>query len=196
MWVKDHKFLAVWRGVRIMPPFQGFSVNQICTSINLSWEHLAQKKLWCISDVVHGVGGVLAEVHSTAVISYPGNENIISKETAWCHTRWLNQPALAQSRRIKPRQGDESDDGARRSKNWFDQRQRKKLSIGSRVQSFPHAIAFLFDVALRYYSESTKELLPRILPNDTHIDASEITKVLGKDGPLPYRSFSLSRTKK
>ena len=148
MWVKDHKFLAVWRGVRIMPPFQGFSVNQICTSINLSWEHLAQKKLWCISDVVHGVGGVLAEVHSTAVISYPGNENIISKETAWCHTRWLNQPALAQSRRIKPRQGDESEDGARRSKNWFDQRQRKKLSIGSRVQSFPHAFAFLFDVAL------------------------------------------------
>ena len=148
MWVKDHKLLAVWRGVRIMPPFQGFSVNQICTSINLSWEHLAQKKLWCTSDVVHGVGGVLAEVHSTAVISYSGNENIISKETAWCHTRWLNQPALAQSRRIKPRQGDESEDGARRSKNWFDQRQRKKLSIGSRVQSFPHAFAFLFDVAL------------------------------------------------
>ena len=149
MWVEDHKFLAVWRGVWIMPPFQGLSVNQIGTSINLSWEHLAQKELWCTSDVVHGVGRVLAEVHSTAVISYPGNGNI--KLEQWQPGITLDgwASALAHSRRmgkdketkVTTARADLRTDLANdREKNWASEVAFSPLRTPSR--------SYIFDVAL------------------------------------------------
>ena len=190
MWVEDHKFLPVRRGVWIMPPFQELSVNQIGTSINLSWEHLAQKELWCTSDVVHGVGRVLAEVHSTAVISYPGNGNIKLEQWQPGITLDCWASALAHSRRIGQRQGDESDYGARRSKNRFGQWQRKIEHRKSRSVLSARLRVLIWRCVVFAKSACTipraPRSWPRIFPNDTHIGAFEITKVLGKDGPLPF----------
>ena len=176
MWVEDHKFLPVRRGVWIMPPLQGLSVNQIGTSINLSWEHLAQKELWCTSDVVHGVGRVLAEVHSTAVISYPGNANIKLEQWQPGITLDCWASALAHSRRIGQRQGDESDYGARRSKNRFGQWQRRKLSIGSRVQSFTHAFSILYIWRCVVFAKSARTF-PRP-PGSYYLGYSQTTHTL------------------
>lgn len=45
MRVKNNKFFPIRGGVRVMPHLQGLSVDQIGTSVNLSWQHLAQKEL-------------------------------------------------------------------------------------------------------------------------------------------------------
>ena len=181
IWVKDHKFLPVWRGVWIMPRFQGLPVNQIGTSINLSWEHLAQKELWCTSDVVHGVGRVLAEVHSTAVISYPSNGNIKLEQRqpgitldGWV-SPLLHIGGLGKDKETKVRTDLAND----REENWASEVAFSPFSTPSRSYLTLRCLCL-------YFSETTKELLPRILPNDTHIGAFEITKVLGKDEPLSY----------
>ena len=69
MGVEDDKFFPIGGGVGIMSHLQGLSMDQVGTSVNLSWEHLAQKEPWCTSDEGHWVGGVLTEVNTAAIIS-------------------------------------------------------------------------------------------------------------------------------
>ena len=44
MRVEDDKFFPIGGGVGIMSHLQGLSMDQVGTSVNLSWEHLAQKE--------------------------------------------------------------------------------------------------------------------------------------------------------
>ena len=143
--------------------------------------------LWCSSWSRKGTRW--STLHGRNIL--PGKwEHKIRTATAGHHTRWLAQSALAHSWRIGQRQGDESDYGARRSKNRFGQWQRKIEHRKSRSVLSARLRVLIWRCVVFAKSACTipraPRSWPRIFPNDTHIGAFEITKVLGKDGPLPF----------
>ena len=70
MRVENDQFFTVRGGVRVMTHLQGLPMDQFGTSIDFAREHLTEKEPWCTSDVFHWIGRILAEVNTTAIISW------------------------------------------------------------------------------------------------------------------------------